>query len=98
MAIVVHYIGGPFDCQTEEYRCVPESTKRMGGATRGTQACYVLHLFEIDGRAAWGYVSIDVPLATARAMLQTRVPARTDPELSRPLPRSAARRRTPALP
>lgn len=73
MAIVVHYIGGPFDCQTEEYRTVPQSTQRMSGASRGTQACYVLHLFEVDGRAAWGYVSIDVPLATARAMLNERL-------------------------
>lgn len=73
MAIVVHYVGGPFDCQTEEYKSVPQSTQRMSGASRGTQACYVLHLFEIDGRAVWGYVSIDVSLAAARAMLNERL-------------------------
>lgn len=73
MAIVVHYIGGPFDCQTEEYRAVPQSTQRLTGASRGTQACYVLHLFEVDGRAAWGYVSQELPLATARKMLTERL-------------------------
>lgn len=73
MTIVVHYIGGPFDCQTEEYPAVPQSTQRMAGASRGTQACYALHLFEIDRRAVWGYVSHDVPLSTARTMLEERL-------------------------
>lgn len=73
VAIVVHYIGGPFDCHSEEYRSVPQSTQRLSGASRGTQACYVLHLFEVDGCAAWGYVSQDLPLSTARAMLTERL-------------------------
>lgn len=73
MAIVVHYIGGPFDCQREEYPAVPQSTQRMSGASRGTQACYVLHLFELDGRAVWGYVSQDLPLSTARTLLGERL-------------------------
>lgn len=73
VAIVVHYIGGPFDCQSEEYRSVPQSTQCLAGASRGTQARYVLHLFEVDGRAAWGYVSQGLPLATARALLYERL-------------------------
>lgn len=98
VAIVVHYIGGPFDCQTEEYRAVPQSTLRTGGATRGTQACYVLHLFEVDGRAAWGYVSHDMPLASARALLQARVANARPRDAVESDAARAPRQRMPALP
>lgn len=72
MPPLVHYVGGPLDCQTGEFAKLPDSLERVW--TRRQCSSYLLSLIEFpNGSAAWAFVDQQLDMSEAKDILHERL-------------------------
>ncbi|CAA9346330.1 MAG: hypothetical protein AVDCRST_MAG71-2508 [uncultured Lysobacter sp.] len=69
---LVHYVGGPLDCQTGEFAKPPSAPERVWIGRECSR--YLLSLMEFpNGTAAWAFVDQQLALSQAMLILHERL-------------------------